>query len=342
LVLKCIGMALVNWNGGSALIFGTISYLAKHFFDGNHFLLHLYAVSFSSSYSLYIFYKILKNYFNAFLARKYIIFFGFLSYSFYYSGFMLRDVFIALLYMIAIDIYHEEKLRISTLIKFFVVALLTYSLRNESGLYIAIFIMYYVLKSELTSGKIILLIFAIGFMFSAAGVLSRIYGDTREAIDIYTEYTNNRTNNLGEGSLVKKIEKFPPVVKELSLISFNLMNPFPFWSVLKGRIGDFIFLNLSFAGMFSYYMNSFILLSLLFFRKKIAIKKSLKYLIFIAYLLFALNIVQLDTRRMFYVYPIIYIFFLILQSQIKKKKGINQIIVFFYFFISIVYIFVKY
>lgn len=342
LVLRCFKMVLVNWNGGSALIFGTISYVAKHFLDGNHFLLHLYAVSFATSFSLYFLYKILIKYFNSSLAKKYTIIFGFSSYLFYYSGFMLRDVFIALFYMIAIYIYHEEKLKTKTIIKLLLVALLTYSFRNENGIFIGIFIVFYIIKSKLSRKKILFYAFSVLLFISLLGVMITVFNQAQETFEIYDEYTSNRINNLDSGSLVKSLKKLPPVVEEISLISFKLISPFPFWSVLEGSIWNLIFVNLSIAGIFSYYINFFIVVALIFYRKKISITKSLKYLVFIAYLLLVLNIVNLDTRRMFYVYPIIYLFFLVLHSQIKKKREINQLLIFIYSLISIAYILLKY
>ena len=83
LVKRCFRMVLVNWNGGSALVFGTISYFANQFFDGNHFLLHILSICLASSLSLFYLFKILVLYFNPSKSKKYTIIFGMFSYLFY-------------------------------------------------------------------------------------------------------------------------------------------------------------------------------------------------------------------------------------------------------------------
>lgn len=338
---RCFKMVLVDWNGGSALIFGTISYTAKSLFDGNHFLLHLYSVCFATSISLFYLFKTLTFYFNPSKSINYTIIFGFFSYLFYYSGFMLRDVFIALLHMMAIYTYHEEKLKFKTIIKFLILALFTYSLRNENGIFILLFPFIYVLKTKLTAKKNIMLASILILLFFISGVLVTTYYNALESMNSYTEYNSERINDLEESSLITYLDKLPIVIREISLIGFKLISPFPFWDFIKGKFANIIFLNVSLAGIFSYYLNGFVFLSIIFFRKHIVINKSLIYLTIIAYLLFIGNLASLDTRRMFYVYPIIFILFLKLYNQIKNKSGINSILTYIYALLTIIYLSLK-
>lgn len=342
LVKKSIEMVLVNWNGGSALTFGTISYFANQFLDGNHFLLHIFSICLASSLSLFYLFKTLTLYFNLSKSVKYTIIFGVFSYLFYYSGFLLRDVFIALFYMIAIYLYHENKLNYKTIIKFGLLALITYSFRNENGLFLFLFLFFYIFNSQSSLKRNFLLTTIILFLIYSSSILFLVYENSIETFEIYNEFSNKRIDNLGSDSLITKLDKLPTGIKEISMIGFKLMYPFPFWDFFNFKIGDIIFINISLAGIFSYYINGFIIITIIFFRKHFKIKKSLIYLIIIAYSLILLNLSNLDTRRIFYVYPILFIFFLVLSSQIKKKKYINTFLIALYSILTIIYVLLKY
>jgi len=342
LVKRSIEMVLVNWNGGSALTFGTISYFANQFLDGNHFLLHIFSICLASSLSLFYLFKTLTLYFNLSKSVKYTIIFGVFSYLFYYSGFLLRDVFIALFYMIAIYLYHENKFNYKTIIKFVLLALITYSFRNENGLFLFLFLFFYIFKSQSSLKRNFLLTIIILFLIYMSSILFQVYENSIETFEIYNEFSNKRIDNLGSDSLITKLDKLPTGIKEISMIGFKLMYPFPFWDFFNFKIGDIIFINISLAGIFSYYINGFIIITIIFFRKHFKIKKSLIYLIIIAYSLILLNLSNLDTRRIFYVYPILFIFFLVLSSQIKKKKYINTFLIALYSILTIIYVLLKF
>jgi len=175
-----------------------------------------------------------------------------------------------------------------------------------------------------------------------SSILFQVYENSIETFEIYNEFSNKRIDNLGSDSLITKLDKLPTGIKEISMIGFKLMYPFPFWDFFNFKIGDIIFINISLAGIFSYYINGFIIITIIFFRKHFKIKKSLIYLIIIAYSLILLNLSNLDTRRIFYVYPILFIFFLVLSSQIKKKKYINTFLIALYSILTIIYVLLKF
>ncbi|MDB4770102.1 hypothetical protein OAF97_01395 [Akkermansiaceae bacterium] len=336
----CLQMVLVNWNGGSAFIFGSISYLAKNIFHGNHLLLHLYSVCFSAGLIQFYLHKTLRLYYNRKKSTMYTIIFGLLSYSFYYSGFMLRDVYIALLFMIAVWIYHEKELKSGTILKLVILSALTYTLRDENGLFMLTIVFAYIYKTRASAKKSFLIASALLGGLLLSGFFVSVYYNTLEVLAVRNEVHVDRIND--ESGLVTTLYKLPRGLREISIITFNLISPFPFWSFFKGKVGDILFINNSLAGIFSFYMNGFIVLSVIFFRKNLVIRKGLIYLTAIAYLLIVLNLASLDTRRIFYMYPVLFILFLNMFNQIKRRKVINKALTYLYISLIMIYLILKY
>lgn len=334
---------LSNQDGGFPILIGTISFIANNFFDGNHLLIHLFTISFFSSFSIVILFRILTNYFTIQKAKKYSIIFGFFSYLFYYSGFMLRDVVIAFLFMQAIYLIHNSNFTFKILFRLIILALITFTFRYQYGLFILLFIGLYLWKTDKNYKKRIVQLAIVIIIITGAALVGSTVKQIIFQREQRQEYFSDRLEN--ESGLATKLYKLPPVLKEISVSAFVLINPFPFWAIFTGKFGDIIFLNYSLAGIFWYFVNGFIVFALIFKSKKIKIDTWIKILLITAYSFILLNaFYEIQLRRIMAIYPFIYIAFLYLynQTSTKLRKQITGILSVSYFILLFLYLLFKF
>lgn len=243
--------------------------------------------------------------------------YGLLSAVFMYSTTLLRDIDVALAYMIFIYLF----LQLYSYKNFFllmIIAFFTVYLRAESGMVLfATTLLYaylYVRTLQSRSIKLIFYIILIGlFTFVILLMFNKIIG----MIVVLNEANSVRgLAQSSTGSLSLLFDKLPFGVSHLAKVLFAQMQPFPFFlainrpiEALSGLLWPFVFIMMTYA----------------IWRKNIRdnIDIKVKYLLLIAIAVLFLMSSEANTRRMMSVYPVIYItslyvFLILPQNKIKR------------------------
>ncbi|PHS31234.1 MAG: hypothetical protein COA92_08525 [Sulfurovum sp.] len=244
--------------------------------------------------------------------------YGLLSAVFVYSTPMLRDVDIALTYMIAIYLFLQP----NSYKNFFLLSLVAYTtiyLRLESGFVlfgiILIYAYLYVRTIESKSLKYIFyIVIIVLFSFISLVVYYRIVG----MIANLNEGNINRSIvQASAGSIGVLLNKLPFGISHMAKVLFSQLQPFPFMNsviidtrnAISGIFWPFIFIMMLYAVIKKDIRSLF--------------SEKIKYLLIVAITILFLMSSEPMVRRMMSVYPIIYIiglnvFYITDRNKIKK------------------------
>jgi len=264
--------------------------------------------------------------------------YGLLSAIFMYSTPLLRDIDVALAYMVFLYIFLQKNSFIHFLFLLFV-AFLTVYLRVESGMVLfgltSLYSYLYVRKLESRSIKLIfyiLLIMLFSFIFLL--IFNKIVG---MIISLDESNTARGISGSSAGSISLLFNKLPFGLSHLAKVLFGQMQPFPFFLVIdrpqeaiSGIFWPFIFIMMFYAVMKK--------------NIRVLIDAKVKYLLMVTIAVLFLMSSEPMTRRMMSVYPIIYItslyvFLTVPNNELKRALSyyIFGIISFntFYYFIKL-------
>ena len=289
----------------------------------------------------------LKSNFAKKAAFKYTLIISLCSIVFFYSSIFLRDIHIALLYLIAIYLTFETKFSLTTLLKLMIVILITCLFRIESGLFLFILIPVYLLiclqkskyKITLISISAVLAII-IGFYYlSNRTSIDQIISDNRE---VYIE------SDKGSG-ITGTLERIP-ILGDFSLILYNALQPIPFFNRLHPSpnseyalpVDNIMRFPQSIAAVFNWIVI-FYLLFWLFSNKmrkvtKGKIAKPLQYNLWVGMVFFLLQSSVISQRRLIPFHIVYYILFFIIYSCLKsdERKRLNAIAMFGFILLQLV------
>lgn len=316
---------------------------ANTFLDGGSVLYATLLNTLFGILSSTVLYRILLIYFSPKKAYKYVLYFSILSLFHFYSVVIVRDIIIAFFYLLVIEIV-LKKYSTKNLIKLLVLLLIVWGIRLYSGLFIIIFILYYVYVPLRNSKfKPIILPLYILLLIFLVITSSVVVEQSLEEIKLYQEFSIEK----GEvsGGLSNYLLNLPFGIKQVALTIYSQFHPFPPYAPL-----------LSAATFSQYYMSvltfiysvwwAFVFFPLLLFSflkgglKKMPIE--FKLLFGIAIIFIMANTAHIDIRRMMPVYPIIYIIFLNVKDYIiprKTYRRINNLILFLFLLFSAIYLF---
>ena len=332
---------------GAYFLFGSIAYIGNTYFNGNSILLQTINVSFVGVLCNIFLYKTLLYYFDRAKAFRYTLYFAFLSPIFYYSPWLLRDIHITLFYMVGIYLVHKKfKLRI--FLSFALLFILTYQFRVSHGLFFIVFPFLYLINKGRNhkNYKLILVLLSCLVIFSVyiySSDLIYIYNSIYLSYDNLSEFTSESLNNSGLGS---QLYKLPTGIKELALIVNSQISQFPPWfnvsdakTIIQMLIGIAMLVN----SVFWSYIFVFTIFSMT--QKKVRRKITNETLIWLSviFVFFLINSVNINVRRIFCVYPIIYLVFLEIRRpmSIKEKYRINHIFFILYSLLITFYLILK-
>lgn len=341
LLISSINQVFINWNGGSNFIFGLVAIISNELFDTVHFLSFLITIAFVASIIIVFVFLILEKYHTQKNAFSYALFFGFLSNIFYYSGFMLRDLFIVMIYTISIYIILNKQLSTKYVLYLVFLTIIAYSFRNENGLFAISFILFFIYnnidrqfwRSALIISLLILVFISYNFIESTLGVAI-------EATEQLVDYRQNRIDQTSSDSLIRILNNLPIGIKQVAEVLLFMIAPFPFYTAFKNFPEDLIFLNLSYSGIFWYFIISFLLLAL-FQKKAITLERKIKFLIFLVLVFLGLNTLEIQGRRMMPIYPAIFLIFTLIYPQLEKRKTKSLLISFSYMALIFIYLIFK-
>ncbi|HHD80544.1 MAG TPA: hypothetical protein ENK99_02910 [Campylobacterales bacterium] len=320
------------------IISSSIAYLSVAI-DGKNTLIvqKLLSPFLGGLFSVVLFSTIYSQFQNKNFAVKSTLAYGFLSAVFMYSTTILRDIDIALLYMMVFYLFLETQ-KLKNIFLIGIIAYITMYLRFESGMVLfALLLLYiYFYVKELESKKM-KMIFYILFSILSGIVLLLVLPKIIHVVGHLNEANTTRSiSAASSGSIGLLLNKLPFPMSYVAKVIFGQMQPFPFFKaidrpleVISSVFWPFIFLMMNYA---------FIKKDI---RKLIDIK--IKFLLFIAIAILFLMSSEPMVRRMMSVYPIIYLVSLYAFVFISSNK-IKKIFYYYLFamiFITTLYFFVK-
>lgn len=311
---------------GAYFLFGTLAFLANRFFDGNSVLFQMINVSFFAILFNLFLYKLLTLYVERKSAFRYTLLFLFLSYNFAYSSLLLRDIHIALFYVIAIYIV-PLPFKLRRLISLIALQIITIEFRLEHGIAFSFFPLLYLYHNvnqtkykKLYFALFTLLIFFIS-IYSVQQILSTVINITK-VIGYYSEYTS--TSAEDSGGLGAYLYRLPNGVKQLAVVVYSQISPFPPWNQLL-QSKTFLQIIQAFAAgvppIFWGYVFFISVTNIIKQRKNLP-PITIWLLIMMVAFLFA-NSSNINVRRIMAVYPIMYILFVYTQTNHTKAERVK-------------------
>jgi hypothetical protein len=322
-----------------------LSYFAQ-LFDQNNILVQKTFNVFIGAFSIPYVYMILRKFFDKKNSFHYAIIYSLFSYTCIYSVVLFRDCHIYLLYTISFYLliyYNKEK---KVFLKLLVILILLLGLRLEHGLFFIVFIIaYFYLKAK--NNKSILILFFFLTPILLAVIAPIILNNYQTTTFIYSERSieeNKDTNSTGS-----KLLKLPPVIRHvLMAINSQVAPAMPFWrswykkeenthkyNDVKGYHTPWRFME-GVGAVFTLCTWSFIFIG---YRLRLYsnVPKELKILFAIALLLLLTATTVINPRRIYCVYPILFIFSIYSYSQLPKFK-IRKIKLKMFFVLAAVYL----
>lgn len=307
---------------------GSIAYFST-MIDGNNSIVIQKMLSpfFGGLLTVFLYATIKDHFKDTKFALNATLGYGLLSAVFMYSTPMLRDIDVALAYMIFFYIF-LKKFTVFHLGILFVMAFITIYLRVESGMLlyglVFLYIYFYVQNINDKSIKYILYVF-----FIVVGVLvvmimyKKIVG---KIVSVDTAYTSMGIERSSQGAISLLFNKLPFGISHTAKLLFSQMKPFPFigaidrpLEAMSGLLWPLVFVLAIYAIMKKNIRNF--------------IDVKIQYLLLVAIIVLYLMSSGPLVRRMLSVYPIIYIVSLYVLYLIP----FNRIkVIFVYYLITII------
>lgn len=257
-------------------------------------------------------FRILSNEFPSSKAFKYTIAFSLLSLFHFYSLVIVRDICISLFYLLSFEVV-QKKFSIKGLVLLIIYMLLAWGFRLYSGLFMIAFIAYYIYKTiAKTKAKYIIIpffIFIVGYF-----VISSMFVVEQSVEEI--KLANEETLDRG-GGLVMKLLTLPPVIKQIVMLFFTQIAPFPPTSSLMeaSSVSQLYMSILVIIYEIWWFLIAYTMFYVLLGKRYITkIEFNDAILLLIAVTLIIATSSHPDIRRMMPVYPIIYYEYLKLKS----------------------------
>lgn len=306
--------------------------------DYNVMQLLLSSVLLGCSYSIILF-KTIAIYQSKAKAYKYTIFYMLCTPIVMSSFVILRDLFVALLFLIGIYIVLKNKSFIKGMFVLIISFLILTSLRLEHALFFALIIVIFIYQ-KLSRYKVLSIsLFAISaFLFFA--VIQNTISTMSDTLSTYNDFTKDHANNVG---LAMKLLSLPTPIKEIACTLFSQIFPIPPWaSLLEGvkSFPDFIFSILSMIKTVCWFYIAFCVVKW-YCKYNTKIKKYNLNLLLLATMLLivACSSEYYESRRMMCMYPIIYITFILLKNKLtsKQRKRTNSQFITLYSSLLLIY-----
>jgi len=319
---------------------GYFTYTTLFGFLGNYFRANFYVVQQIATLFIYPFlgvflFKILiKNNFNLQKAFKYAIIINTCTIILFYSSQALRDIHIALLYLIAIYLTFNESFSILNIAKILLLILITTTFRVESGMFLLVLIPAYLLitlhnkkqRSLVIIISLFTLIVLMYFIVLYYNKMLSVFEANQEA------YFEGITEGSGVISTLQKV----PIVGDFASIIYNALLPMPFWinNYWDGEnpLGGEVYNIMNFPKSISAFFNCLVIVYIFFWifskelkkKTKRYISKPLQYQLWIGIVFLYMQSAVIDKRRLIAYYCMFYIFFFIIYNRIGAEYK-NQI-----------------
>jgi hypothetical protein len=309
---------------GTAYYNGWIATLSN-IFGENTVLTQKIATLASAALSPMVMYGISRLYLSEYRSMHVALIFGFLSFTLFLSSIILRDIHIALMFIIAIYII-LQKISILNMFTLVIVSVISYTFREQTGIFMIGLTAIYFFSFINIHVKNKFFIFFI-YTILVLGIVGVIFNSG--LMDMFHQITNSSAERsasaVSSGSLGAKIAKLPFGLNLVALLGFSQLQPFPpSWIFSEGHKG---FLELSYlvSGMAWFLGWGFLLYGI--FKKDIFTNIDIKMkLMFFSAILFLVLVAFIDfnPRRQMPVYPILYMIMVLsyLKMTISERTKV--------------------
>lgn len=277
-------------------------------------------------------------------AYRYTLAFALLSPFHFYSVAFVRDIIVACFYAHTIEIVlNDFKFRRLVLLIIFVVVV--WGVRLYSGLFIFAFIAYYLFK--LIKSSRIVIIGSVLLIILAAPYLGEMLA-IKQSLDEIEHYREYNTERASSSSLSVKLESLPPVAREVSLVLYAQIMPFPPYvgSLDSAKSFPEYYASILMCLFEVYwYFIAFGLLTMLIFKRGYTYLSTDDWVLLGIVLLYIfLNTSQVDIRRVMAIYPLmlyLYVKIRCVYLHGKNMKMLNQVLAGGYIGLILLYTIIK-
>jgi len=286
---------------------GLVATLAN-LYGENSILIQKMSVVFIASLIPMVMYGISRLHFSEKVSITVALVYGLFSFIPYHAGILLRDIHIALMFILTMYII-LQKFSFSNLFILFFVVMASYFLRPQTGIFMMGFLSIYIF---IFIKKVVLnkyIEYSIYFLFIAIILVILLNSPLMDMFTQIEESSAQRgASKTSSGSLGAIISKLPFGLNVIAQFAFSQIQPFPPAWIFKGSNRGFFELWYLVAAISWFFGWGFLIYGLIV--KKIFKNKNLKiklmfYLSLIYLLLIA--IIEFNQRRQMAVYPIVYL-----------------------------------
>lgn len=330
-------------NEGFQFILGTVAYFSESYLDGNHLLLQSLGSVFWGSLLSIVMYKILLLYFEPKKSGYYALFYSLCTIVLPYSCTILRDIHIAFFYACAIYIVLKGY-SVKGLLLLLLDMVVLFEFRFESGLFLSVFIAYYLYDKIKRKYLLVILLGVMGVVIFWTLFADKLLG-AMESMENYSAYTDG---SLTDDSLGASFYRLPSPLKEIMILINSQIQPFPSWTALS--VSTNIFEGVyNFHNIIRGYFWFLVVISLLFWLLKHDVRERIpvcfKFLLLITLVFLLANTSNMTPRRIMCIYPIIFLVYVWIKEyliDLRTVKNASSKILFLYLILVIVYLFIKY
>lgn len=270
-------------------------------------------------YSIFIF-KIISIYIKEDVAVKCTLFYMLCTPIVMYSVSVLRDLPIALSYLIGLIVILKNTKFKSGICILLILSSLIMSLRLEHGLFFVLLILIYI-YIKLNRFKILFGVIAIVCVVGFIAIIQNTFITLLDTVSTFNEYTKEHANSTG---LAMKLISLPSPIKEVACSLFSQIFPIPPWAGFIDGVKSFPDFIFSFFSMIKtvcwFYIIFFVVKNIFKYYDSIR-PYNWGYLMLVALLLIvACSSEYYESRRIMCMYPIIYLVFIKMRDYIDRVQ----------------------
>lgn len=321
----------IGWN----FVLGINAFFSK-FIDKNNIYVHVLTNSLIGCISTVLFYRLLLNRYPREISLKWTIVFGFFSFIPVFTPTLFRDVIVSLFFLMAYNVVLKNGR--FWIFQIVIIALITSFFRPESGIVMLGFLI--IIFKRIILWKILVICLSIlvfqPFLIQYLERISDVY-------EVYSSYSQDFADPSGLGA---KLFGLPLGLRELAVIIFSQIQPFPSLNVVldsSNPSSSYFRIYEVIVSMIHVILWSFVLIAL--FIKKIRIQMPREYLLllFLTLIFLAATIFTFSHRRAFSIYPGIYLLSIWCFYNLNSKQRLYAISLSIFSIISlnIIYFIIK-
>ena len=317
-------------NEGAFFLFGTLGYFANNCFDGNSVLFQtIYVSFFTLLINLFVF-KILQFYVPKRSAFKYCIYYMLFAYVLAGSPWILRDNHIALFFSIAIYIVHLS-FSLRRFVTLLILQIIVYEFRFEHGIFFIFFPLIYLwVKGGENKFKhlyyLIVILSAVLVTLQSVSYINSSVNTMVTTANYYIQLTQTQAEE--SGGLGNLLYQLPIGVKQIAILFFSQISPFPPWYSIAKAPNIYFAIHGIILGFSSIFWGYVVFTSIKGLKSHFySFPRLTIWLVVFAIILLLGNTTNISVRRIMAVYPVIYILYVVTQTQntrIQNRRNLIQ------------------